>query len=42
MDLEAIFVDEGFGSLDLHALDLALQNLVDLQAGGDSWASSPT
>lgn len=32
--LETIFVDEGFGSLDPEALDLALNALIDLQSGG--------
>lgn len=32
--LETIFVDEGFGSLDPEALDLALRALIDLQQGG--------
>lgn len=32
--LEAIFIDEGFGSLDAEALDLALNALLDLRAGG--------
>ncbi len=32
--LETMFVDEGFGSLDPEALDLAFRALVDLQKGG--------
>lgn len=32
--LDAVFVDEGFGSLDPEALDLALRALIDLQRGG--------
>jgi exonuclease SbcC len=33
MYLETIFIDEGFGSLDPEALDLAVRALMDLQAG---------
>ena len=32
--LESMFVDEGFGSLDPEALDLAFRALVDLQKDG--------
>jgi len=34
INLDAIFVDEGFGSLDPEALDLAFRALVDLQQSG--------
>ena len=32
--LDAIFIDEGFGSLDAESLDLAIRALLDLQATG--------
>ncbi|MES2965144.1 MAG: SMC family ATPase [Bdellovibrionota bacterium] len=32
--LEAVFVDEGFGTLDPESLELAMRVLADLQAGG--------
>lgn len=32
--LEAIFIDEGFGSLDSQSLDLAISTLIDLESGG--------
>jgi exonuclease SbcC len=34
IQLDAVFVDEGFGSLDPEALDLALKALIDLQRDG--------
>ncbi len=32
--LDALFIDEGFGSLDVESLDLAIRTLIDLQASG--------
>ncbi len=32
--LDALFIDEGFGSLDPESLDLAIRTLIDLQASG--------
>lgn len=34
VQLETIFIDEGFGSLDSEALDCALKALIDLRQGG--------
>ena len=34
MRLEAVFVDEGFGTLDAESLELAMRSMSDLQAGG--------
>lgn len=32
--LETLFIDEGFGSLDMESLDLAIQTLIDLRKSG--------
>lgn len=32
--LETLFIDEGFGSLDMESLDLAVQTLIDLRKSG--------
>ena len=32
--LDALFIDEGFGSLDTESLDLAINSLIELQASG--------
>ena len=34
IQLDALFIDEGFGSLDTDALDLAIHTLLDLQSSG--------
>ena len=34
MRLDAMFIDEGFGTLDSEALDLALATVYDLQSDG--------
>ena len=32
--LDALFIDEGFGSLDMESLDAAIRVLMDLQSSG--------
>lgn len=34
IQLDTLFIDEGFGSLDPESLDLAVNTLIDLQASG--------
>ena len=34
MQLDTLFIDEGFGSLDPESLDMAMKALVDLQQRG--------
>lgn len=34
IELDTIFIDEGFGSLDTETLDFAMKTLIELQSGG--------